>query len=280
MELATGPELGSLLPEADDVYKLPSSVKRDIKFLQKELEILQVALSEIAEVPADELDDHTQARAAELRDLSLQIQHVADPFGSRIRTHRLRMAKLRGMKGFAARINFKLVSLRARQEFASSIKELKRRLHDSDLRHERYRMYRSDSIHVTARRHAMTEVDGLESLPDTEGLVGIDGHRDKLVKILTEEGATSSQQLKVVAIVGDGPVGKTTLAKVVYDNIAPQQFDVKAWVTVYSRPDILKILTGMLRQISPEDVEDHIRKLDPKQLLDKIRRTLQDKRYQ
>jgi disease resistance protein RPM1 len=280
MELAAAPELGSLLAEADGVYKLPRGVKEDIHFLERELENMQAFFSKIGEVRADELDELTKVGAADLRNSSIHVQQVADNLRDRIRTHRSRMADLQGLKGFAARINFKVGRLRARHEFATSIRELKNRLMESA---ERLRLwYRMDLFHGPARRHATTEdLGGLQLLPDTNGLVGIDSHKEKLVNILTEEGGTSTQQLKVVAIVGDGPVGKTTLAKVVYHSIVEQQlFDVAAWVTVPSRPDITKILRGMLRQINQEDQEDYIRRLDPKQLIDKIRRTLHDKRYQ
>ena len=82
----------------------------------------------------------------------------------------------------------------------------------------------------------------------------------------------------MVAIVGDGPLGKTTLAKVVYDNIAPQ-FDLKAWVTVSSRSDIINILRSMLQQITQDDQHGDFEEMDPKQLIDKIRKTLKVKRY-
>ncbi|XP_066338721.1 disease resistance protein Pik-2-like isoform X1 [Miscanthus floridulus] len=261
MELAADPELSSLLSEADGVYKLRSRVRCDIRLVQKELGSLQVALSKIAEVPAYELDERTKARAADLRNLYFQIQHDVDNLRDRIRAHRSRMADLQGLKGFATRIIFKIASIWAGREFATSIREMKRRLQDSADRHV---------------SNAMSEVKGPHL--DTEDLVGIDCHRERLVNILTEDGATSSQQLKVVAIVGDGPLGKTTLAKVVYDNIAPQ-FDLKAWVTVSNRSDIINILRSMLQQITQDDQHGDFEEMDPKQLIDKIRKTLKVKRY-
>ncbi|KAJ1255435.1 hypothetical protein BS78_K218700 [Paspalum vaginatum] len=264
MEVTTAPGLGSLLAEADEVYKLPSGVKRDILSLQKELQMLQAALSEIAEVPAYKLDEETKSRAADLRDLSFHIQHAVDNLRDRVRAHRSRMAELQGFKGFAAIISFKIASIWARREFAMRIRELKNRLQDGPEKRP--------------VRYAVTEVDDPQSVLDTQGLVGIDARREELLNILAEQGATSSQQLKVVAIAGDGPVGKTTLAKVVYDYIAPQ-FDLAAWVTLSSLPDVKKILIGMLRQISQENQPGHFDAMNPKQLIDKIRRTLQHKRY-
>ena len=140
MEFAAEPELSSLLSEADGVYKLRSRVRSDIRLVQTELGSLQVALSKMAEVPAYELDERTKARAADLRNLYFQIQHDVDNLRDRIRAHRSRMADLQGMKGFAAKISFKIASIWASREFATSIREMKRRLQDSADRHVRYKI--------------------------------------------------------------------------------------------------------------------------------------------
>lgn len=120
-----------------------------------------------------------------------------------------------------------------------------------------------DSLHV-GQHYAMRQQEGRHGLqvgqhnamrqqerrpdlllPDSEELVGIDLPRDEVVKILTQEGATSSKKLRVVAIVGDGPLGKTALAKAVYNSLS-KQFDVAVWVTMPRRPGIIKILDDIL----------------------------------
>ncbi|KAL6908034.1 hypothetical protein ACP4OV_002204 [Aristida adscensionis] len=271
MELATAAELDKLLAKADAVYNLPSGVKGDLGFLKTELKRMQVSLRKTAEVPANLLDDNTKALAAKVRDVFYHTEHVVGNFRARIQAHRMRAADLRGFnsKGLADCISSKLALRRARREFASGIRELK---HDI----QELRQYRAafDFDSTSARRQLQ--------IPVSDDLVGVDFQRDELVRLLTltEEGtsSTSSRRLKVAAIVGEGPVGKTALAKVVYDSIA-HQFDLAAWVTLSSRTDIIKILRGVLRQISQQEQHGYIEAMDPKQLIDKIRRTLQDKRY-
>jgi hypothetical protein len=47
-------------------------------------------------------------------------------------------------------------------------------------------------------------------------LVGIDGPRDELIQLVVGEDNVSAQHLKVIAIVGFGGLGKTTLANEIY----------------------------------------------------------------
>jgi Holliday junction resolvasome RuvABC ATP-dependent DNA helicase subunit len=68
-------------------------------------------------------------------------------------------------------------------------------------------------------------------------LVGIDGPREELVNLLID----TKKKLKVVSIVGFGGLGKTTLAKQVYDEIGGR-FDCTAFVPVSQRPDITQHL--------------------------------------
>jgi ABC-type molybdenum transport system ATPase subunit/photorepair protein PhrA len=68
-------------------------------------------------------------------------------------------------------------------------------------------------------------------------IVGIDGPMEELVRWLLN----TEQKLKVISIVGFGGLGKTTLAKEVYQMIG-KQFDCKAFVSVSQRPDLKRLL--------------------------------------
>lgn len=82
-------------------------------------------------------------------------------------------------------------------------------------------------------------------------------------------------QLKVVAVVGSGGMGKTTLAKQVYTKIKGQ-FDCTAFVPVSQNPNIVKILSDIILQVHaclPEGCNDE------RPLIHKLREYLQDKWY-
>jgi len=104
--------------------------------------------------------------------------------------------------------------------------------------------------------------------------VGIDGPRDEITQWLMEEGDTS-EQLKVVSIVGFGGLGKTTLANQVYREIN-SEFQCTTFVSVSRSPDIPKILKDMLSGLGHRnmDMADDINKL-----ITALTKHLADKRY-
>uniref|UniRef100_A0ACD5Z3Y2 Uncharacterized protein n=1 Tax=Avena sativa TaxID=4498 RepID=A0ACD5Z3Y2_AVESA len=114
-------------------------------------------------------------------------------------------------------------------------------------------------------------------------LVGIDGPRDELIKVL----ATSENELENVFITGIAGSGKTTLARVVYNQLKAQ-FDCGAFVRVPgfvyddSEDDALKH-SFLLEMLSQLDVENHMNvqksAMDCSGLLDQVKQFLQNKRY-
>jgi hypothetical protein len=106
---------------------------------------------------------------------------------------------------------------------------------------------------------------------EAAGLVGIDGPREDIVSLLMD----SQQKLKVVSIVGFGGLGKTTLAKQVYDQIGGQ-FDCKAFVSVSQRPDVKNLLIGLQLKLGMgESSHSH----DLQDIIDCLREYLKHKRY-
>jgi Holliday junction resolvasome RuvABC ATP-dependent DNA helicase subunit len=110
---------------------------------------------------------------------------------------------------------------------------------------------------------------------DASELVGIDAPRDELVKWLRTE-SESAHQPKVASIVGYGGLGKTTLAKQVYDKLGAN-FECRAFVSISRNPDMAKILSSVLSQIQNK-TEVHASSEDLQNIIDQIREFLKDKR--
>lgn len=85
-----------------------------------------------------------------------------------------------------------------------------------------------------------------------------------------------NQKPKLVAIVGPGGIGKTTLANLVYKRLQ-RQFDCGAFVSVSHRPNKKNILSSILRQVS-QNVYENTEAWDEIEVIKKIRDVLKDKR--
>ena len=93
----------------------------------------------------------------------------------------------------------------------------------------------------------------------------------------------SDMELKIVSVVGSGGLGKTTLAKLVYDKLTVDlNIYCKAFVPVGRTPDLKKVFRDILLGL---DYQQYINKinfmiLDERQLIEEIRAFLKEKRYQ
>lgn len=108
------------------------------------------------------------------------------------------------------------------------------------------------------------------------GLV-IDGRMSKFIN--SQLANDENEQLKVVSIHGSGCLGKTMLAKVLYNKIG-RKFDCRAFIQVSKKPDIKKLLNDMLSQIHRKQPQASQKASDElRTTADNIRNYLHGKRY-
>ncbi|XP_044410317.1 disease resistance protein RGA5-like [Triticum aestivum] len=103
-------------------------------------------------------------------------------------------------------------------------------------------------------------------------LVGIQEPRDDLIKKLSQ---VSEQELRIFSIYGGGGLGKTTLAKAVYDMLEGQ-FHSMAFVSVGQKPNEMQVLRDIIYKFS-KDLNTAT--LNIKQLVEELHRLLENKRY-
>lgn len=108
---------------------------------------------------------------------------------------------------------------------------------------------------------------------ETKNLVGLNGPMDEVIRLLMP-GDKSSRQVRTLSIVGCAGLGKTTLAKQVYEKVQGH-FECKAFVSVSQNPHIKDILMKICSQVgaTPSMADDELL------LVNKLRERLQYKRY-
>nr|GEU75128.1 CC-NBS-LRR resistance protein [Tanacetum cinerariifolium] len=105
-------------------------------------------------------------------------------------------------------------------------------------------------------------------------IVGREKDEQHIVELLTE--SKEEEKLTIVPIVGMGGIGKTTLAKSVYNNPKIQkQFDVKAWLCVSVKVNINRLLEMIYESLTSHKCELPTRE----NLITKLREELGSKRY-
>ncbi|XP_044361545.1 disease resistance protein Pik-2 isoform X2 [Triticum aestivum] len=260
-------KLGKLLKEE---YDLQRGIKEDIQYLERELESMQAALRKVGDVPRDQLDEQVKLWANEVKDLSYRMEDIIDKFLVRVegpepddKQHKL--------KQLIKKMGDLFTKGKPSHVIAKEIKSMKARVQGAADRRDRYRVHE-----VVANPVGATTVDPrlLALYKDRKELVGIDDSMNELTKKLSVGDGDVSKQLKILSVFGFGGLGKTTLAKAVYNKIR-SQFDCGAFVPVGRNPSLKNILNDVLLEIDGQKHDN----LDERQLINKLQGLLREKRY-
>ncbi|VAH11651.1 unnamed protein product [Triticum turgidum subsp. durum] len=253
--------IGKLKALMGDEYGKFTGVRKQASFLEKELSAMNAALQKL-ELMDDELDPTVKDWVDHVRDMSYDMENCIDDF-----VHQFRADDAKA--GFIEKITQFIKKFRQRLRIADRMEELKTLALEANDRRERYKIddWKPASGHVPVdpRLRAVYQ--------EADTLVGIDGPREEVVTRLMD----TRKKLKVVSIVGLGGLGKTTLAKQVYDKI-DSQFDCKAFFSVSQRPDMSELLNNLQYKLGMNDpVSSHARKVDD--IIKELREHLKEKRY-
>jgi len=275
MDLVTG-ALGllpsKLLELLKDEYKLQKGVREQVQSLFWELESIYAALRKVAAVPWDQLDEQVKIWAREVREASYDIEDILDTFLVRVDDHE--QADLNRLERAMKKMGDLFSKGKARREISCAIEDITKQLQEMTERHARYRV---DDL--VAKPAATTSIDPRISALYTKvsQLVGIGKPRDKVIKMLTS--VAEDMETKIVSIVGFGGLGKTTLAKAVYENLS-QDVRFKAFVPVGRNPDLKTVLKDILIDLDKKryTTELNLTILNERQLIDELREFLKDNR--
>nr|CAB3470334.1 unnamed protein product [Digitaria exilis] len=226
-------EMGLLLGVQDDIW-----------FISDELKMMQAFLR-----AADGARENTGVLKAYLeliRDMAYDIEDCLEEY----------MVFIKNMNFFK-----QLLHMGARHRIALQIRTLKQRVQEVSQRNLRYNAIKltpSTSSNVTGDTELTRNFTAI-NVGEAQ-LVGLDEPKKKLMELIAKskapmelehnERTTDSNGPRVVSLVGMGGIGKTALARKVYDSKdLSDMFSTRAWITVSQSFDQKELFKEMIIQL-------------------------------
>ncbi|XP_019189492.1 PREDICTED: putative late blight resistance protein homolog R1B-16 [Ipomoea nil] len=140
-----------------------------------------------------------------------------------------------------------------------------------------------DELLETVKQHDSSLADSSQFPPDEDTIPHTPrkeemvGNREELKQIIEQlNGKTKEQQ--IISIFGMGGIGKTTLARTIYDDPITNRFDIRAWATMSQQYEGKQTLIALLRCITtltPEEIKTSTKE----DLRDRLQKLLKGGRY-
>lgn len=250
---------------AADEMSLLMGVRKDIWFIKDELETMQAFL--VAAEGMKEKDLLLKVWAKQVRDLSYNIEDCLGEFMVHVASQSL---------------SRHLMKLKDRHRIAMQIRDLKGRVEEVSNRNTRYNLIDKNQVLAKAIDERESCIEDIRNQSGTNideaELVGFLRPKEELIKLLDVHANNGPTQ--VVCVVGMGGLGKTTLARKVYESM--ENFSCCAWITLsqsFVRMDLLKIMIKELlgdRALKTQLEGNVVRQ---ENLANYLRKELLEKRY-
>ncbi|BAH93453.1 putative disease resistance RPP13-like protein 3 isoform X2 [Oryza sativa Japonica Group] len=245
-------------------------VQKEIWFIKDELQRIQAFL--MAAEPSKK-SILLKVWVQQVRDLSYDIEDCLDEFTVHVSSQTL---------------SRQLMKLKDRHRIAIQIRNLRTRIEEVSTRNIRYNLIENDlTCTTTDERNLFMEDIRNQSANNIEeaDLVGFSGPKRELLDLIDVHANIGPTE--VVCVVGMGGLGKTTIARKIYESkedIA-KNFSCCAWITVsqsFVRLELLKDL--MMKLFGEEVLKKQMRELEGKvpqvdDLASYLRTELNERRY-
>jgi disease resistance protein RPM1 len=252
------PVLAKLTKLMGDEYKKIKGLPKDVTFLRHELRDKDALLESMDN--ADELDPLSKNWRKDIIEMSYTIEDYIDDFMHHFGE------KADDDTGILRKALEYLRTFWDRHRIANQFQEIKTLVTEASERRKRYMLDECISITTPVVVDPRISVLYKESV----SLVGLDAQKDELVNWAMDDG----KQLKFMAIVGFGGIGKTTLANEVYREVG-SKFECKAFVSVSQKPQMIGLFNSLLSQLGQRTYSHACQLQDP---INNLRGHLQDKR--
>ncbi|KAL3637529.1 hypothetical protein CASFOL_018697 [Castilleja foliolosa] len=184
---------------------------------------------------------------SQVRDISYDVQDILDKYQLLFHEH----PDTNGLSGYITKRYSSIKNSKAKHKIACEIQEIKGRLENASKSYNRYReMY--DVSHVTGRRSKDEWWDGRDNalFLDDSDVVGIEKPKKQLIEWIM---LMNTDGLNVISIVGMGGLGKTTLAKKVYDDeTVKRHFNRHVWIVASDFGEVKHLLANLISKLVKE----------------------------
>nr|XP_011470063.1 PREDICTED: putative disease resistance RPP13-like protein 1 [Fragaria vesca subsp. vesca]XP_011470064.1 PREDICTED: putative disease resistance RPP13-like protein 1 [Fragaria vesca subsp. vesca] len=233
----------------------------DKKVLEKWTRTLTAVEAVLSDAEEKQL---TQSRVKlwldDLRDLAYDVQDVLDIFDTKMLKRRIER-----QQGSKSKLWSSLSKVKSNFDLNSAIKKISDRLEEITTRKKQFGLKELDRPTKKPWKMPLTT-----SQPDGP-VIGRDEANDKILyDLLSKE-----EKYHVVGIVGTGGLGKTTLAKHVFNDAATGQFSPKGWVSVSDDFDIVRVAAAVLESVTSAPVQ--VKELNS--ILEKLSKELAGKKF-
>ncbi|XP_024024458.1 disease resistance protein RGA2 [Morus notabilis] len=220
---------------ANDEISLAWGMKDDLKRLEETMSTLNAVLSYAEKKQEDDVQLHVWL--GRLKDVFFDVWDVLDEFECELL--RREVLKTHGSIGRKVRRFFSLSNpLAFRFSIAHQIKVIRQKLDDAAKDKSNFHL---EHHHDEGQeRREMTS-----SFIRPSEIIGRESDKDKIINVLLQK--VNTDVISVTPIVGIGGQGKTTLAKLVYnDDKVTEKFDLKLWVCVQQDFNVTELTRKIL----------------------------------
>ncbi|KAK9938701.1 hypothetical protein M0R45_015424 [Rubus argutus] len=201
----------------------------------------------------------------DLRDLAYDVEDLLNIFATKMLKRRIERPQGRTIKLWICSLS----KAKFNVSMNSEIKKINDRLEEISTREKQFGLKK---LGVSTKPWKIPQTTSHLDGP----VIGRDEDKKQIVGELLSKEETCTSNFHVVAIVGTGGLGKTTLAKHVFNDAATEQFNPKAWVSVSDDFDLLRVATALLESLTSGNVRE-LKELNSVQ--DKLSKELAGKKF-